>query len=202
MANDRQCDVFVLDSYESHRVAVKMLLENNGFSVHAFENSQVCRDMISSEEVKCDLLIMGLRLYPFGGLEFIKMLKAIRPSLPIIVVSACRSATVAVKALKSGIYDYIEKPVSSAKLISIVEKARAETSGRHLPVKSILSKTENKVLMQILDGKSTKEIALIRHRSIRTIEDQRSAIMRKLKVDNVVDLVKQAAVVIMPTPEI
>lgn len=60
-------------------------------------------------------------------------------------------------------------------------------------VAELLTKTEMKVLRFILDGKSSKEIAYLLHRSVRTIEVHRSRIMRKLGVDNLVDLVKRAA---------
>jgi DNA-binding NarL/FixJ family response regulator len=56
-----------------------------------------------------------------------------------------------------------------------------------------LTRTEIKVLHFILDGKSNKEIASILHRSVRTIEVHRSHIMRKFDVDNLIDLIKQAA---------
>jgi len=58
----------------------------------------------------------------------------------------------------------------------------------------LLTRTEMKVLHSILDGKSNKEIANLFHRSVRTIEVHRSHIMRKFGVDNLVDLVKRAAV--------
>jgi len=60
-------------------------------------------------------------------------------------------------------------------------------------VAKLLTRTEMKVLHFILDGKSNKEIAHELHRSVRTVEVHRSHIMRKLGVDNLVDLVKRAA---------
>ena len=56
----------------------------------------------------------------------------------------------------------------------------------------LLTKTEAVILNLILQGRSNKGIAHILHRSVRTIEDHRNHIMRKLDVDNVVDLVKRA----------
>jgi len=52
-----------------------------------------------------------------------------------------------------------------------------------------------RVLRIILDGKTTKEIARLQCRSLRTIEFHRGSIMRKVGVDNLVDLVKQTTVV-------
>ncbi|MFQ6036310.1 MAG: response regulator transcription factor [Sedimentisphaerales bacterium] len=60
-------------------------------------------------------------------------------------------------------------------------------------VAQLLTRSEMKVLHFILDGKSNKEIANLLHRSVRTVEVHRSHIMRKLEVDNLVDLVKRAA---------
>jgi DNA-binding NarL/FixJ family response regulator len=57
-----------------------------------------------------------------------------------------------------------------------------------------LTKKEIAILRLILEGRSNKEIAQMLHRSIRTVEDHRRHIMRKLDVDNVIDLVKRAAV--------
>jgi len=65
---------------------------------------------------------------------------------------------------------------------------------KFLPHGKSLTAVETKVLRFILDGKSTKEIAYVLHRSVRTIEQHRSRIMHKLNVNNIVDLVKRAAV--------
>jgi DNA-binding NarL/FixJ family response regulator len=65
-------------------------------------------------------------------------------------------------------------------------------------VNELLTKTEMGILRLILDGKTNKEIARLRNRSVRTAEDQRRSIMKKLRVDNSIDLVKQVAVVRLP----
>jgi len=70
---------------------------------------------------------------------------------------------------------------------------RPVLGGANPRVAKLLTRTEMKVLHFILDGKSNKEIANELHRSVRTVEVHRSHIMRKLGVDNLVELVKQAA---------
>jgi len=67
------------------------------------------------------------------------------------------------------------------------------SSQANLRMAKLLTRTETRVLRLILDGKSNKEIANLLHRSVRTIEVHRSHIMRKLAVDNLIDLVKRAA---------
>ena len=58
----------------------------------------------------------------------------------------------------------------------------------------LLTRSEIKVLRLVIEGKSSKEIANIIHRSVRTVEVHRARTMRKLGVDNLIDLVKWAAV--------
>jgi len=68
-----------------------------------------------------------------------------------------------------------------------------QSTGANPRVAKLLTRTEMKVLRFMLDGKSNKEIANELHRSVRTVEVHRSHVMRKLGVDNLVELVKRAA---------
>jgi DNA-binding CsgD family transcriptional regulator len=95
--------------------------------------------------------------------------------------------------LTMGASDFIEKPLNRQFFLSAVEAVVRRNARIHQIVGDVLTKTEMIVLRLILDNKSTKEIAALRHRSVRTTEAHRSRIMRKLSVNNAVDLVKQAA---------
>jgi DNA-binding NarL/FixJ family response regulator len=193
--------VFVVEHYEGCRIGLEATLVRIGCDVSVFADSQTCLELLLSEQTQCDLVVMGLRLAPIGGLQLIREIRSTRPSLPIIVLTSSDSATMAIQTLKLGVYDFIHKPVSPDVLIASVRQALSVCSGNHLPVKSLLSSAEYEVLLHILNGETTKQIAAKRNRSKRTIEDQRSAIMRKMKADNVIDLLKRVAVVTMP-PEI
>ncbi len=97
-----------------------------------------------------------------------------------------------VKAVKTGAFDFVEKPLDVRKLIPVVESALKQTEPTSPLRGKPLSRTEAGVLRLILQGKSNKEIAHMLHRSVRAIEVHRSHIMNKLGVDNIVDLVKRA----------
>ncbi len=129
------------------------------------------------------------------AIELLTKAKCIIPSLPVLVITGYGDIPMAVRALKAGASDFIEKPLERRPFLSAVKSMLKRSTQTHPLVGKVLSKTEMKVLRLILDGKSNKEMANLRHRSVRTIEDHRSRIMRKLGVDNLVDLVKQTAVV-------
>jgi FixJ family two-component response regulator len=189
-------EVFIVEHDDRrYQNSVETVLGGAGLIVHTFKKAATCIEVLLCKEKKCNVVIMCFQKLSFTGLGFIEKVRASRPSIPIIVVTSPVDAALAFKALKSGIYDFIEKPVEAEYLISSVQNALVECPGEHLPVASILSRTEYEVLKHILNGESTPQIALKRQRSIRTVEDQRAAIMKKMKVDNLIDLVKRVAYV-------
>jgi FixJ family two-component response regulator len=195
---EREHFVAISDSCEACLHTISSLLDSNGFTVRTFNDSRACLEAISQEKAQCDLVVTGLRLHPLAGLEFIKEIKRLRPAVPVVVLTSSGCASSAVKAYKLGVSVFIEKPVKPVDLIASVHAAMAAQSEPYAPAASLLSKTEYQIMLHLLQGKSTKEIALERHRSIRTIEDHRATIMKKLGVDNAIDLVKRVTRVAMP----
>lgn len=185
--------VFFVDDKPKVRKMVSRTLEQAGLKVSCFANATECLKQLRCRT--CDLLITDVKMPEMDGIELLTEVKHIIPSLPVLVITGYGDIPMAVKALKVGASEFIEKPLDRQSFLSAVESVLERNALIHRMVGDVLTKTEMIVLRLILDGKSTKEIARLRHRSVRTIEDHRSRIMRKLGVDNLVDLVKQTAVV-------
>jgi len=193
MTNITKQHVFFVDDEPKVRKMVGRTLEQAGLKVSYFARAAECLKQLHSQ--KCDLLITDVKMPEMDGIELLTKVKRIIPSLPVLIITGYGDIPMAVKALKVGASDFIEKPLDRQSFLSAVESVLKRNTQTHPLVGKVLTKTEMRVLRLMLDGKSTKEIALLRHRSVRTIEDQRGQIMRKLGVDNLVDLVKQTAVV-------
>jgi two-component system response regulator FixJ len=185
--------IFFVDDEPKVCKMVGRTLEQAGLKVTCFTDPTDCLRQLRCRT--CDLLITDVKMPEMDGMELLTEVKRIIPSLPVIVITAYGDVPMAVEALKVGASDFIEKPLVRQSFLSAVEAVLKRNALIHQIVGDVLTKTEMIILRLILDGKSTKEIAGLRHRSARTIEDHRSHIMRKLGVDNLVDLVKQTAVV-------
>ena len=100
----------------------------------------------------------------------------------------------AVKAMKAGAVDFIEKPLEKKDFVRKIKSILKKNASTHPDLGTSLTRAEKKILQLVILGKSNKEIATLLHRSSRTIEVHRAHIMHKLGVDNLVDLVKRVAV--------
>jgi two-component system response regulator FixJ len=189
--------VFVVDDDECIRAAVCAMLKRAKYDCVCFPDVVSCLEEIKTQNRDlgegCDVLISDVRMPGKDGLELLSEVRALFPWIPVIMMTAYGSIPMSVQAVKTGAFDFIEKPVEEAKLLSVVESALLRGAELHDPlVGKPLTRTERIVLCLILEGISNKRIAYILERSERTIEVHRSRVMRKLGVDNLVDLVKKS----------
>jgi len=193
MTNGGEQHIFFVDDQTDVCKAVCSTLEETGFKVSCFSCGADCLVQLRSQ--KCDLLITDLKMPGINGLELLMEVKRLIPSLPVLVLTGYGDIPTTVRALREGASDFLEKPLDRQSLLLAVESVLNQNTQTHRFVGKVLSRSEMGVLRLLLDGKNTKEIARLQHRSARTIEDHRCSIMHKLGVNNMVDLVKQTAVV-------
>lgn len=190
MAKKHKAHIYVVDDDSCIRDLVSLTLEGMGYECTCFEDADRCIDELRAG--RCDLLITDVRMPGKGGIELLVEVKRMLPWLPVLVMTSYAEIPISVQAVKAGAFDFIEKPLDGQMLLAAVESALRENDLSNIMRGKLLTKTEAVILNLILQGRSNKGIAHILHRSVRTIEDHRNHIMRKLDVDNVVDLVKRA----------
>jgi len=177
--------------------AMRRTLEQTGYEVHCFDSAAAC--LAKMRSLRCDLLITDVVLPGMDGIELLAEVKCRTPSLPVLVVTGYGNVEMAVKVMEAGAFSFLQKPLERASFLTAVQAALRHRSCAHAPMRRPLTKSEVEVLRLILDGKGNKEIARLRHRSVRTIEDQRRRIMHKFGVDNPVDLIREVAIIRMPS---
>ena len=191
MTNITKQHVFFVDDESKVCKIVGRTLEQVGLKVSCFTSAAKCLKQLRCRT--CDLLITDVKMPEMDGIELLTEARRIIPWLQVLVITGYGDIPMSVRALKAGALDFIEKPLDRQSFLSVVESPLKRNAWADPLLGKLLTRTERIVLRFLLDGKSNKEIAYLRNRSIRTIEDQRSCIFRKFGVDNLVDLTKRAA---------
>lgn len=183
--------IFFVDDEPKVRMVVRKTLAQVGVAVTCFGSAQDC--LARLEEAKCDLLIADVRMPRMDGLELLIEVKRRWPWLPVLVVTGYGDVPMAVRALRAGAADFIEKPLDRDAFLDAVDKLLHEHADCTRLFNHSLTKMEMRVLDLILDGKNTREIAILLHRSVRTIEVHRSHVMRKMGATGLVELLRRSA---------
>ncbi len=190
--------LFVVDDDCGFLDAVHGWLESARLPVVACDSARAFLAEFQPGQPCC--LLLDVVMPEMSGLELLVELNRRRWKIPTIAMTARSNVRDAVRAMKLGAMDYVEKPFSSKhSLIQLARRAlqvatfaqqnRAEIEeiGDKL---AKLSEREQEVLKQVADGLSSKEIAREMAVSIRTVESQRLTIMKKLEVESIAQLVR------------
>ena len=191
MANKVKQHIFFLDDEPKIREVVRETLEGSKFKVTCLGNPFECLTRLRSQ--KCDLLITDLKMPEKDGMELLMDVQHLAPWVPVLMITGYGDIPTAVKAMKAGAVDFIEKPLDKRNFVRKINSILRKNVSTHPDLGNSLTRAEKKILQLVIDGKSNKEISILLHRSARTIEVHRAHIMHKLGVDNLVDLVKRIA---------
>jgi RNA polymerase sigma factor (sigma-70 family) len=185
--------VFVVDNDEAVCDAVGMLLRAAGMSVETFRSATAFLNEYRPSQSGC--LVLDIRMPGMSGLDLQDELHKRRIQIPIVFLTGHGDVPMAVRALKKGAVDFIEKPHEEGRLVLAVLNAlrtdadRRKLANRHDEISddlatrlATLSEREREVLDLILGGKPTREVAEYLHISIKTVEFHRARIREKLGV--------------------
>lgn len=128
--NDNSSRIFILDDEEIFSFSIEHYLRNAGFSdIHRFETSE---ELFANLDTHPDVLILDHFLNNEIGLDILEKIKAIVPSVKVIYLSAQKTASIAVRALKLGAFAYQEKSITDIK--KIIELIKSEENAEFVSV--------------------------------------------------------------------
>jgi two-component system, LuxR family, response regulator FixJ len=190
-----QCNptVFVVDNDEAVCDALGMLLRASGMRVETFRSAPEFLNAYHPTRAGC--LVLDIRMPGMTGLDLQDELHKRRIPIPIVFLTGHGDVPMAVRALKKGAVDFIEKPHEEGRLVLAVlhalrvDEERRKQSGRHDETSAelasrlaTLSEREREVLDHILGGKTTRLISEELHIGVKTVEFHRARIREKLGV--------------------
>jgi len=183
--------IFIIDDEQKVCEVIGETLEESGFKISCFSSPAECIAKLHSEK-NCHLLIADLKMPEENGIELLEEVKQIAPWIPVLIITGCGDVPSAVKAIKAGAEDFIEKPLDKR---NFAKKIRSILENETLYIPELgdsLTPAETKILQLVVNGKSNREIADMLGRSVRTVEVHRAHIMQKLGVNKICDLIKRA----------
>jgi FixJ family two-component response regulator len=168
--------------------SIRWLIESVGFKVQTYSGAKSFIDQYEDNGTGC--LLLDVRMPEMSGLELQEQLNKLQIHLPIIFITGHGDVPMAVRAMKAGALEFLNKPFNDQELLDCINRAiEFDTQRRssYQERKDILSKLhqlttrERQVLKELVAGKLNKVIAADLDLSIKTIELHRSNIMRKLE---------------------
>ena len=164
--------------------------EPHDTTICCFSTCQDCLERLS--ERPCDLLIIDLDGCETEGIEVLTQAKRMAPWIFSLALVERADVRDAVRAMKAGACDCLEKPAQEEDLLELLKMQLDQIWASAPRSRRTLTQTEIQVLQLILAGKTSRDIAAELHRSKRTIDVHRKNIMRKLDACGPVDLIKRA----------
>lgn len=199
MAND--VTIFILDDDAAVRDSLGMLIESAGYKAEAFAS---CREFLARPPFPPrSCLLLDIHMPEMSGLQLQDEMARRVLKLPVIVMTGQADVPVAVRAMKAGALDFIEKPFSDDVMLDSIRHALAlavpatRQGGDPGIAKRFaeLTPREHDVLLQMIAGNPNKVTAYNLGISPRTVEIHRARVMEKLAARSLSELVRMALAV-------
>ncbi|MFO1431572.1 MAG: response regulator transcription factor [Candidatus Competibacteraceae bacterium] len=196
-----QATVYVVDDDEAILESLGALFSSVGMKVGTFASAQAFLDFLDKQSAPCiGCLLVDVRMPGLSGLELQAQLAQRQPHLPVIVITGHGDIAMAVRAMKAGAKDFIEKPFNEQMLLEQVQACLAENWRTQQELDELqatqarlnqLTQRERSVLALLMQGKPSKVIADDLGISPKTVDVHRSNIMDKVGVRSLAELIRR-----------
>lgn len=191
--------VYIVDDDAAVRDSMAQLLGMHGYETKQFADA--AGYLHEAEKLPKGCLLLDIRMPGMGGMELQEELKKRGRDEPIVFVTGHGDIGLAVKAMKAGATDFLQKPCDEAELVEAVKgalagKRQARPAGdideKAAASLARLTDREREILGYVSKGLTSKAIAQRLGISVRTVDIHRANIMNKTGTRNVVELVRLA----------
>lgn len=189
--------VDVIDDDPAMRDSLQFLLAAAGFGVRLYDSAEAFVATLPQLAPEC--VVTDVKMQGLDGLELLQRIHEMGYGFPVIVMTGHGDVPLAVKAMKLGAKDFIEKPFDGEALVAVVRSALAPGGNAghrgddELTARiASLSQREAQVLKGLISGQTNKEIARAFDLSPRTVEVYRAKLMTKMQAGSISELVRMA----------
>ena len=191
--------VFVVDDDEAARDSLGWLVRSVGLEVVTTASAAEFLKLFDPGQPGC--LILDIRMPGMSGLELLNRLQELHAVLPVIIITGHGDVPMAVRALKAGAMEFIEKPFNDQELLDCVHKGIQKDAERRITIQQRqrvieryeqLTPREREVMSGVVEGLANKEISRKLDISVKTVEAHRARIMEKMQANSLSQLVRMA----------
>ena len=191
---------FIIDDDLAVRDAISLLLKTDGLAVATFSSAAAFLESAAAQQPGC--LVLDVRMPGMSGLDLQKRLRARGCQTPILFITGHGDVPMAIRAMKGGAFDFLEKPFQGETLLKRVREALAlDAEQRRRQARcaeaqarlALLSPREREVLDRVAAGQYNKVIAAELGISLSTVEIHRKRVMEKLEAASLSDLIQTLA---------
>jgi FixJ family two-component response regulator len=192
-----QPTIFVVDDDEAMRDSIHWLLESVSLPARMFSSAN---DFLSAGDLcQPGCILLDVRMPGMSGMELLEQLKDHGILQPVIIITGHGDVPMAVRALKHGAFDFIQKPFNGQELLDRVNaalKLDRENRQHNKEIEGlrshfdVLTAREREIMELVVVGDSSKIIGKKLGISSRTVDIHRSNIMKKLKIRSIAELVQ------------
>jgi len=193
----REPAVYVVDDHEVMRSLLGALTSRMGLQCIAFESA--AQFLAGCEQISGGCLVLDIGLPGMNGLELQEELNRRGVTLPVIFLTGRADVPIAVRAMRHGAFDFLQKPADNGTIVAAIERALAhdksvraelrQTEALRLRFASLMQR-EREVLTRLAAGQSNKETSRSLGVSLRTVEAHRAQLMRKMQAQSFAHLVR------------
>ena len=178
--------IFVVDDDDDVRSAIMEVLKSDGRAVAGFPSGEAFLAAFQPADAAC--LLIDATLPGLSGIDLLEQLRAAGHAVPAIVITGQGDIPMAIRAMKAGASDFIEKPVDRPGLLASVARAMersldaAKRAAWHEAAAAQvagLTPRQRVIMSLVLAGHPSKNIAADLGISQRTVENHRASIMRR-----------------------
>jgi FixJ family two-component response regulator len=194
---DQSSVIHVVDDDADSRESLVYLLQSVGLAVQAYPSAIEFLNRADLDQPGC--LVCDVRMPEMSGLELFERLTAEGSLLPVIFITAYADVPMAIRALKSGAAEFIEKPFNAQTMIEKIQQALAEDRRRREQSSEwnafrerleTLTEKERETLNFVREGTPNKAIAGQLHITERAVEMRRATLMKKLNAHSLAELIR------------
>lgn len=183
--------IHLVDDDEAIRHSASFMLRHAGFRVKTYVDGVAFLEQVEAAEKGC--ILLDVQMPKMDGLEVQEALNQRGVAMPVIVLTGHGDVGVAVRAMKAGAVDFVEKPYAKQTLVDALTRAfeRMETRRKEEVLADEarglierLTAREKEVLLGLVDGNTNKAIAEQLEISPRTVEIHRANVMEKMEASS------------------